>query len=157
MAKSVLYSFRYHRDAFRMYLTRNISTLEEQPELKLQEWEPVKVRGDAEVEWIDREMSYKRALLVLVGLETASRRWLQDEIERAWDLKEENAVRDLHSRLSSRRLAQTASEWARSASSASQGFPPSTPPSPIGRAPSILKPYTGWSETTLNGGLSKAT
>lgn len=88
MAKSVFYSFHYRRDVFRVQLIRNISALEGQPELKPQEWEQVKARGDAEVKrWIDKEMSYKRAVIVLIGRETSSRRWVRYEVERAWDLK----------------------------------------------------------------------
>lgn len=86
MAKSVFYSFHYARDVHRVQLARNINALEGQPLLNAQDWEQVRRRGDRAIEeWIDKEMAYKKAVIVLVGRETASRRWVQYEIKKAWD------------------------------------------------------------------------
>ncbi|MEV7040192.1 TIR domain-containing protein [Amycolatopsis sp. NPDC051061] len=82
---AVFYSFHYERDVTRVQLVRNMGVLDGQPLLKAQEWEQVLASGDAAVEkWIDDEMSYKRAVVVLVGAETADRPWVQYEIEKAW-------------------------------------------------------------------------
>ena len=85
MAKSVFYSFHYERDASRVQLVRNINALEGQPVLGAQEWEAVRGGGDAAVQkWIASEMAYKKAVIVLVGQETAGRPWVNYEINKAW-------------------------------------------------------------------------
>ncbi|WKK14999.1 TIR domain-containing protein [Rhodococcus ruber] len=85
MAKTVFYSFHYTRDVHRVQLVRNVNALEGQPLLNAQEWEQVKGRGRAAIEkWIDEKMTYKRAVIVLVGQETAARPWVQYEIAKAW-------------------------------------------------------------------------
>jgi len=83
--KTVFYSFHYERDVNRVQLVRHINALEGQPLLNAQEWEAVRRRGQqAIVDWIDKEMLYKRAVVVLIGQETASREWVIYEIEKAW-------------------------------------------------------------------------
>jgi hypothetical protein len=37
--------------------------------------------------WIDENLKYKRCVIVLIGSETANRRWVKHEIKRAWELK----------------------------------------------------------------------
>lgn len=83
--KTVFYSFHYERDVNRVQLVRNINALEGQPLLNAQEWEAVRRRGrQAVVDWIDEEMKYKRAVVVLIGQQTAGREWVVYEIEKAW-------------------------------------------------------------------------
>lgn len=36
-------------------------------------------------DWINAEMKYKRAVVVLVGSQTASRKFVKYEIERVWN------------------------------------------------------------------------
>ncbi|BBZ49099.1 TIR domain-containing protein [Mycobacterium heidelbergense] len=85
MAKTVFYSFHYERDVHRVQLVRNIDALEGQPLLNSQAWETVRSRGRHAIErWIDDQMRYKRAVVVLVGQETADRPWVQYEIQKAW-------------------------------------------------------------------------
>jgi antiphage defense system Thoeris ThsB-like protein len=85
VAKTVYYSFHYDRDVMRVQLVRNINALEGQPLLNSQDWEAVRRRGNRAIqEWIDDEMAYKRAVVVLVGQETASRDWVKYEIQKAW-------------------------------------------------------------------------
>lgn len=86
--KTVFYSFHYERDVSRVQLVRNINALEGQPLLNAQDWEAVRQRGQqAIVNWIDEQMRYKRAVVVLIGQETASRPWVIYEIEKAWQAK----------------------------------------------------------------------
>lgn len=86
MAKSVFFSFHYRRDAWRVQQVLNMGALEGQPVLNSQEWEEVKQQGDKAVEkWIDDKMKYKKAVVVLVGAQTASRRWVRHEILKAWN------------------------------------------------------------------------
>lgn len=85
---TVFYSFHYERDVNRVQLVRNLNALEGQPLLNAQHWEAVRQRGQqAIVDWIDQQMSHKRAVVVLIGQETASRPWVVYEIEKAWQMK----------------------------------------------------------------------
>ena len=88
MAKSVFYSFHYDRDKFRVHLVREINSLTGEPEVTGQNWEQVRRQSEAAVQkWIDKEMNYKKAVIVLVGRETSERPYVQYEIERAWSMR----------------------------------------------------------------------
>lgn len=88
MAKTVFYSFHYDNDAWRVQQIVNMGALEGQTLLNAQDWEEVKQQGDAAIKkWIDDQMAYKKAVVVLIGSETANRRWVQHEIAKAWDAK----------------------------------------------------------------------
>lgn len=85
---AVFYSFHYERDVHRVQLIRNIGSVEGQKLLNAQEWEEVLEKGDNAIRnWIDEQMKWKSAVVVLIGAETASRRWVKYEIQRAWDLR----------------------------------------------------------------------
>ncbi len=85
---AVFYSFHFDRDAWRVQQIENMGVLEGQPILNAQDWEKVKAKGDAAIEeWIDENMTYKSALVVLIGAQTAGRRWVKYEIEKAWNDK----------------------------------------------------------------------
>lgn len=85
MAKTVFYSFHYARDSWRVQQIINLGALDGQPVLNSQDWEAVKRQGDAAIEkWIAEQMARKRALVVLVGAETAARPWVLYEIKKAW-------------------------------------------------------------------------
>jgi MTH538 TIR-like domain (DUF1863) len=72
----------------RVQLVRNINALEGQPLLNSQAWEQVRKRGKQAIEnWINEQMAYKKAVIVLVGRETAGRPWVNYEIERAWSIR----------------------------------------------------------------------
>lgn len=85
VAKTVFYSFHYDRDVHRVQLVRNINALEGQPLLNSQEWEQVRRRGEQAIkDWIHQKMAYKKAVIVLIGQQTASRPWVNYEINKAW-------------------------------------------------------------------------
>lgn len=85
MAKTVFYSFHYKHDVKRVQLVKNINALEGQPVLNSQEWEKVEAGGtEAIVKWIDEKMAYKKAVIVLIGKDTATRPWVKYEIQKAW-------------------------------------------------------------------------
>lgn len=85
---AIFYSFHYGNDSWRVQQIRNIGVLDDADVVAAQEWESVRCQTDVAIEkWIDSAMSYKRAVVVLIGSETASRRWVQYEIRRAWELK----------------------------------------------------------------------
>lgn len=84
MAKSVFYSFHCDRDVHRVQLVRNINALEGQPVLNAQDWETVRRGGQIAIKnWIDEQMAYKKAVIVLIGRQTADRPWVTYEIEKA--------------------------------------------------------------------------
>ena len=82
----VFYSFHYDSDVFRVQQIRNMGVVEGDEPVSPNDWEQIKRRGDSAVErWIDENMKYKRCVIVLVGSETSSRRWVRYEIKRAYD------------------------------------------------------------------------
>lgn len=82
----VFYSFHYDNDVFRVQQIRNMGVVEGDEPVSANDWEQIKRRGDSSVErWIDENMKYKRCVIVLVGSETANRRWVRYEIKRAHD------------------------------------------------------------------------
>jgi hypothetical protein len=88
MAKSTFVSFHYQRDHARVQQVLNMGAIEGQQIVSAQTWESVKRKGRKAIEaWIDGQMKYKRAVVVLVGKETASREWVDYEIRKAWNEK----------------------------------------------------------------------
>lgn len=82
---AVFYSFHYTRDAWRVQQIINMGVVEGQSILNAQKWEEVKRNGDSAIQnWIDRQMNRKTAVVVLVGAQTANRRWVKYEITKAW-------------------------------------------------------------------------
>lgn len=87
MAKrQVFYSFHYDNDVFRVQQVRNIGALEENKPVSANDWETVQRGGDYAVkQWIDENMKYRSCIVVLVGSETAQRKWVDYEIRKAWN------------------------------------------------------------------------
>ena len=87
MAKrQVFYSFHYDNDVFRVHQIRNIGAIEENKPVSANNWEEVKRKGDASIEkWIDDNMNYRSCVIVLIGEQTANRKWVKHEIEKAWN------------------------------------------------------------------------
>jgi|GEM_PF-493366 hypothetical protein len=85
---AVFYSFHYAKDNWRVQQVRNIGVLENVDSVAAQEWESIRRNSVAAIkDWINQQMSYKRAVVVLIGSQTASREWVQYEIRRAWEFK----------------------------------------------------------------------
>lgn len=85
---AVFYSFHYERDANRVQLIRQMGLIEGQRILNSQDWESVRAGGRSAIaNWIDEQMKYKTAVIVLIGRETALRPWVQYEVQKAWDAK----------------------------------------------------------------------
>lgn len=87
MAKrQIFYSFHYDNDVFRVQQIRNIGTLENNEPVSPNDWETVKRGGETSIKkWIDENLKYKSCLVVLIGAETANRKWVKYEIEKAWN------------------------------------------------------------------------
>lgn len=95
MARKVFFSFHFANDFWRTQQVRNMNALEGNPLATANAWEEVKRKGDAAVKkWIDDEMNGRSCAIVLVGSETASRKWVKYEIEKAWS--DRRAVLGIH-------------------------------------------------------------
>jgi len=83
--KSVFYSFHFDNDVMRVQQIRNIGVIEGNEPVSANAWEDVKKKGDSAVEkWIDDNMKYRSCVVVLVGKDTANRKWVKYEITKAW-------------------------------------------------------------------------
>jgi hypothetical protein len=88
MARKVFYSFHYAIDAWRASQVRNMGVIEGNAPVSDNDWETVKKGGDAAIEkWIADQLTGKSCAVVLVGAETASRKWVIHEIQEAWNAK----------------------------------------------------------------------
>lgn len=86
--RQVFYSFHFDNDVFRVQQIRNIGVIEGNTPVAANEWEEVKRKGDSSIEkWIDDNMKYRSCVVVLVGEETANRKWVRYEIKKAWKEK----------------------------------------------------------------------
>ena len=51
-------------------------------------WEEVKRGGDGAIQkWINNQLSTRSCLIVLIGSQTANRKWINYEISKAWNDK----------------------------------------------------------------------
>jgi hypothetical protein len=88
MARKVFTSFHYVPDNWRASQFRNIGKIEGNSIVSTNKWEEVTSGGDKAIaKWIDENMSGKSCVIVLVGEKTAGRKWINFEIEKAWDEK----------------------------------------------------------------------
>lgn len=86
MARKVFFSFHYAPDKWRASQVRNMGVLEGDAPVADNDWERIKRGGDDAIQkWIHSQMSGKSCTVVLVGTETASRRWVRYEIMHAWN------------------------------------------------------------------------
>ena len=86
MAKrQVFYSFHYLPDNWRVSQVRNIGNIEDNKPVSDNNWEEVKKKGQKAVQdWIDENLKYRSCTIILVGEETAKRKWIDYEIEKSW-------------------------------------------------------------------------
>jgi len=88
MARQVFYSFYYKEDAWRTSTVRNIGTIEGSKPAPDNDWESVKKDGDPAIQrWIDDQMHYRSCTVVLIGSNTAGRKWIEYEIRKSWENK----------------------------------------------------------------------
>lgn len=84
--RKVFFSFHYQRDAWRASQVRNIGFVEGNPSASDNKWEEVKKGGDVAIQaWIDRQLAGRECTIVLVGADTARRRWVTYEIKESWN------------------------------------------------------------------------
>lgn len=86
MAHRAFYSFHYARDNWRAATVRNIGVIEGNKPAPDNDWETVKKGGDSAIEnWIASQMKGRSCTVVLVGTNTAGRKWINYEIIKSWD------------------------------------------------------------------------
>lgn len=90
MARRVFFSFHYERDIWRASQVRNSWVTKPDREAAgfwdAASWEEVKKKGDEAIKaWIRRQLDGTSVTVVLIGTETATRKYVQYEIEQSWD------------------------------------------------------------------------
>jgi len=87
MAKrQVFYSFHYKADAWRASQVRNMGVVEGNKPASDNDWEQIVRGGDQAIKrWISEQMKYRSCVVVLIGSQTAGRKWVKYEIEKGWN------------------------------------------------------------------------
>jgi hypothetical protein len=86
MARRVFYSFHYLPDNWRASQVRNIGVVEGNKPASDNDWETIKKGGDKAIQkWIDDQMNGRSCTVVLIGKDTAGRKWIDYEIETSWN------------------------------------------------------------------------
>lgn len=86
MARNAFYSFHYVPDNWRASQVRNMGVVESNRPASDNDWETVKKGGDKAIQkWIDDQMYGKSVAVVLIGQNTAGRKWIKYEIQKAWE------------------------------------------------------------------------
>jgi hypothetical protein len=87
MARKVFFSFDYGRDLWRVNVVRNSGLIEGFAAAGFQDdalWEETRKKGDDALQrLIDKVLEGTSVTVVLIGAETANRRWISYEIERS--------------------------------------------------------------------------
>ena len=84
MSRRVFYSFDYERDCWRAAMVRNMGVVKGSQLASDNRWETMKGSDAAIRGWIDSQLRGRSCTIVLIGAETANRRWVQYEIEQSW-------------------------------------------------------------------------
>lgn len=86
MTRRVFYSFHYKPDVMRVSQVRNIGALEDNKPASDNDWETVISGKDTAIKnWIAEQMKGRSCTVVLVGENTADRKWINYEIVKSWD------------------------------------------------------------------------
>ena len=88
MAKrQVFFSFEYNKDNWRAGQVRNMGKVDNSSTFSDNDWEEVKSKSDTKIkEWIDSQMAKRSCLVVLIGATTSGRKWINYEIQKAYEL-----------------------------------------------------------------------
>lgn len=86
MARRAFYSFHYLPDGWRASQVRNMGVVEGDRPVSDNDWEQIVRGGAASIkQWINGQMSGKSCVIVLIGANTADRKWINYEIEYGWN------------------------------------------------------------------------
>jgi len=86
MAKrQVFYSFHYIPDNWRASQVRQIGAIEGNKPASDNDWEKITRSGDSAIrKWINEQLKYRSCTVVLIGSNTAKRKWINYEIRKSW-------------------------------------------------------------------------
>lgn len=83
--RQVFYSFHYQPDAWRAAQVRNIGVIEGNRPAPDNDWETISRTGNEAIKrWVKNQMKYRSCTVVLVGQNTAQRKWINYEIIESW-------------------------------------------------------------------------
>jgi len=86
VVRRCFFSFHYKPDNWRVSKVRNIGVVEGNKPASDNDWETIVGGGDRKIrEWIENQMKGRRCAIVLIGANTAGRKWITYEISRAWN------------------------------------------------------------------------
>ena len=86
MARRTFFSFHYKPDNARAAQVRNMGVVEGNKPVSDNDWEKVTKKGDAAIKkWIAEQQHGRSCTVVLVGSNTANRKWINHEIITSWD------------------------------------------------------------------------
>ncbi|MDD5353240.1 MAG: TIR domain-containing protein [Candidatus Omnitrophica bacterium] len=84
MAKQTFFSFRYKKDNWRANIVRNSWVTQDREAagfFDAAEWEEVKKKNDSAIEeWIDEQLKGTSVTVILIGSDTAGKKWIDYEI-----------------------------------------------------------------------------
>jgi hypothetical protein len=85
MGRKVFYSFHYEADSWRASKVRNIGAIEDNQPASDNAWETITKGGNPAIEkWIRDQMNGRTCTVVLIGQNTAGRKWINHEIIESW-------------------------------------------------------------------------
>jgi len=86
MTRRVFYSFHYAPDNWRASQVRNIGVVEGNTPASDNDWETVTKSGDKAIQnWIDGQLNGRACSIILIGQNTAGRKWINYEIKKSWE------------------------------------------------------------------------
>lgn len=86
MARRCFFSFHYKPDNSRAALVRNMGMVDGNTPVSDNDWETVTQGGGAAIQkWIAGQMLGRSCTVVLVGTNTAKRKWIDHEIIESWN------------------------------------------------------------------------
>lgn len=88
MARRVFYSFHYKPDSWRASQVRNMGVIDGNRPCSDNDWETITEGGADKIKkWIDEQLDGKSCVVVLIGSNTAGRKWINHEIVKGWNDK----------------------------------------------------------------------
>ncbi len=84
--KKIFLSYHYEKDGRRIDEIRSMGLINDIKPASNEEWKSICDKGDEAIKkWIDDRLNIADCLIVFIGEETANRKWIRYEIEKAWN------------------------------------------------------------------------
>lgn len=88
VVRKCFYSFHFKPDCWRASMVRSIGTIEGNEPTSDNDWEAITSGADKDAKiqrWIAGQLSGKTCTIVLIGTDTANRKWINHEIVESWN------------------------------------------------------------------------